>query len=150
MTKQSSGTSRFGSCCFLLIFLVVTFVGCGDQGPKFFPVEGKVIFSKDSSAARFGSIEFRSDSQPPVIARGKIQSDGSFRLASNGRKGTVAGTHSVVIIQVTGSHRGIREKIVHDHGHDAAPKYSDHRTSDLKVEVRPDSFKDLVLEIDSK
>ena len=150
MINELSKSAKFGFC-FLLVGLLTMFVGCGEQGPEYFPVEGKVIFSEDSTPVQFGSIEFRSDSEPPVIARGKIQRDGSFRLSSSGRKGTIGGNHSVVIIQVIGVPRvpGMA-KIVHDHGNDIAKKYSDYRTSGLKVEVQRETCRDIVLEVESK
>lgn len=135
--------------CLALSCLLTSVIGCGDQGPKYFPVEGKVIFKQDSSVAQFGSIEFRSESDPPVIARGKIQSNGTFQLKSDGKQGTVEGEHSVVIIQVVGSPRN-NERLVHRHGLEVAAKYSDHRTSDLRVDVQPETSRQIVLEVDAK
>ena len=151
MTKDLKKTGFFSTFCLVVSCLALSFTGCGEQGPKYYPVEGKVIFKQDSSAARFGRIEFRSESDPPVIARGKIQTDGSFRLQSNGKQGTVQGMHSVVIIQVVGTPRqGSSGPVVHDHGLGIAKKYSDHRTSDLKVDVQPETSKQLVLEVDAR
>lgn len=144
---------RLKIACFLLAICPMTsMVGCGEQGPEYFPVQGKVIFKQDSSAAQFGRVEFRSQSDPPVIARGKIQKDGSFQLQSNGKRGTVRGMHTVVIIQVIGGPRQGQSgaKIVHDHGLDVAKKYSDHRTSDLEVDVQPETCRELVFEVDAK
>jgi len=150
MTSEWKKTAFFSSCCLIVTCLTASIVGCGDQGPKYYPVEGKVIFKEDSSAAQFGRIEFRSESDPPVISRGKIQNDGSFKLKSNGKLGTVQGMHSVVIIQVVGGPRQGGGHVVHDHGLDIAKKYSDHRTSDLKVDVQPETYKQIVLEVDAK
>jgi hypothetical protein len=125
-----------------LILLAV--VGCGSDRP-YYRVNGKVQFNKDDSFARFGSVEFRSESEPIVTARGNIQKDGSFTLKSGRYSGTVGGWHTVVVLQpVANPHRGI----IHDHGLEAAKKYGDHRTTDLRVEVTEESASDLLLLID--
>ena len=148
MASKLSKWVFYCSYCLVLFCLVISITGCGEKGPRYYPVEGKVVFKQDSSAAQFGSIEFRSEADPPVIARGTIQADGTFRLSSNGKEGTVQGTHSVVIIQIVGDPR-IPGRVVHDHGLDVATKYSDYQTSDLSVDVQPEMSK-LVLEVDAK
>ncbi len=95
--------------------------------------------------ASFGSVEFRSESEPVVIARGKINRDGNFTLSSKGKQGTVGGWHTVVVLMpVENLGRGGK----HSHGLDAATKYRDHRETDLRVEITADSADGLVLEID--
>lgn len=139
---------RLSGKCFLCVCVIASFAGCGEQGPAFVPVEGKVVFKQDGSAAQFGTIEFRSESDPPVIARGKIQKDGSFKLKSEGKRGTIEGTHKVVIIQVVSNHRS--GGVVHNHGLEVAKKYSNFRTSDLKIEIERETAKQLILEVESK
>ena len=148
MTNTFKKQTFFSASGLALSCLLMAITGCGDQGPKYYPVEGKVIFKQDQSPARFGSVEFRSQSDPPVIARGKIQPDGTFKLKSGGKQGTVQGTHSVVIIQIVGDPR-IPGRVVHDHGLDVATKYSDYQTSDLSIDVQPEMSK-LVLEVDAR
>lgn len=130
-----------------MVALVSSFlvVGC-DSGPKYYPVSGTVVFKQDGSTAQFGSIEFRSESEPPVVARGEITKAGTFSLASSGKIGTIGGSHTVVIIQVIGNPRG---NVRHNHGLEVAKKYSDHRTTDLKVNVTKENASTLVLEVDS-
>ena len=134
---------------FLAIALLAAFfVGCGSGGPKFYPVAGKVVFNADQSTAQFGSIEFRSETEPPVIARGQIAKDGTFQLSSSSITGTVAGWHTVVIQQVIGNERG--GGVVHHHGLEVHKKYIDHRTTDLRVEVKVDSDNQLELLVDER
>lgn len=120
---------------------------CYNSGRTYYPVSGTVEF-RDGSPATFGSIEFRSESEPVVVARGKINRDGAFSVDASGRTGTVEGWHTVAIAQpVKDAYRGV----VHHHGLDAAKKYLDHRTTDLRVEVTAESGNgELVLTIDAK
>ena len=148
MASKLSQWVFYCSYCLVLFCLVISTTGCGEKGPRYYPVEGKVVFKQDSSAAQFGSIEFRSESDPPVIARGTIQADGTFRLSSNGKEGTVQGTHSVVILQIFANLRN-GERIAHDHGLEVAQKYSDHRTSDLRVDVQPETSRQVVIEVET-
>lgn len=90
-------------------------------------------------------MEFRSESEPVVIARSKIAKDGSFRLTSSGRDGTVGGWHTVVVLMPVQSLGGGK---THNHGLDVATKYRDHRSTDLRVEVTDLTAEGLVLEID--
>ena len=136
-----------------LVFLLfisagVCVAGCGKTGPALYPVSGKVEFS-DGSPAMFGSIEFRSDSESPVIARGKIQKDGSFSARSvEFGDGMVEGVHNVRIEQVIGSFR--QGSVVHHHGLEVAKKYRSYRTTDLEVEVTPKGENRFTLLVDSK
>lgn len=131
----------------LLLLCLFLATGC-DGGRPQYKVKGTVKFNKDESVARFGSIEFRSETEPFVIARAKIQEDGTFALKSGSRLGAVAGWHTVVIMQ---SVTNLHGKVKHNHGLEAAKKYRDHRTTDLRFEVVEDSDDgELVLMIDEK
>ena len=132
------------SLCLLLSLL--PFAGCRDGGRPHYITEGVVKFNKDDSVARFGMIEFRSETQPVVTARSTIAKDGTFYLRTGDKNGVVAGWHTVVIMQTV---QNLHGKVQHDHGLVAAKKYLDHRTTDLRVEVTektPDE--DIVLMID--
>ena len=132
----------------LLLLGLFLFAGCGDGGRPYHRVQGVVKFKQDDSVARFGTIEFRSESEPVVTARAMIQRDGTFSLKSGVRQGAAAGWHTVVIIQsVT---KNLHGKVKHDHGHEAAKKYLDHRTTDLRIEVTEESrYEELDLIIDA-
>ena len=105
--------------------------GC-ERGRPHYPASGTVTFKKDGQRATFGNIEFRSEEEPVVVARGKIQKDGTFTVNAGQQKGTVGGWHTVVILQQI---RDLGVGHMHAHGLDAAQKYADHRTTDLRVEV---------------
>lgn len=139
-----SGMATVRLSMLLLAFLLLVFSGCGD-GRDWQPVNGNIEFKEDGSAASFGTIEFRSESEPVVIARGKIEKDGSFSVSASGKTGTVGGWHTVVILMPV---RNLVGGKTHQHGLQAAQKYQDHRTTDLRVEITKDSAKDLLLEID--
>ena len=135
----------------ILALALTVLAGCGETGEVYYPVSGKVVF-EDGSPARFGSIESRSELGAHVIARGRIASDGVFRLKSMGGKGgLVAGSHQLVIVQVIGSPRG-GGSIIHNHGHETADKYRSYDSSDLKIDVRPgeDNFFELTVEAKPK
>ena len=73
-------------------------VGCGDDGPKTYPVKGKFLY-KDGKPVTSGDVLFESLVDPKVQASGQLQPDGSFELASNlGKPGTLAGEHRVMIL----------------------------------------------------
>ena len=71
-----------------------------------------------------------------MVARGKIQRDGTFTVSAGSQQGTVAGWHTVVILQPVRALPGVMK---HSHGHEASRKYSDHRSTDLRVEVTADT-----------
>lgn len=89
--------------CFVLIASLslscFCMLGCGAQGQAHFPAGGSVRFEQDGTSATFGDIEFRSEEDPVVVARGKIQKDGTFTVNAGNNRGTVAGWHTVVILQ---------------------------------------------------
>lgn len=88
------------ACCVALIAWTLT--GCeGSTPPKTFPVSGKVMH-KGGGPVREGVVEFRSSTNPLLLTRGKIQSDGTFTLETtrDGKRypGALAGSHEVTII----------------------------------------------------
>ena len=131
------------------VCLLTASTGCQSEVDRVYPVSGKITFS-DGSPAQFGIIEFRSQSPDPVIARGKIEKDGSFRVRASGRQwGLTQGKHTGVIIQIVGNPRG-QPKLVHKHGLEVADKYRDYKSSDLNIEVAPDGDNHFELIVDSK
>lgn len=131
-----------------LTIAAIFITGCDSQ-PQCYPISGTVKFADDSTA-QFGNIEFRSTTEPPTIARGKINKNGTFTArSSGGRIGLLAGKHKVIIVQIIGNSRG-GGTVVHHHGLEVATKYNDYRTSDLEIEVTPDGKNEFELIVDSK
>ena len=145
MTLNKTGKLRKLSG-FLLLLSLLLLAGC-EGGRPHHEVQGTVKFNQDDSVARFGMIEFRSESEPIVTARSTIAKDGSFSLKTGDRQGAVAGWHTVVIMQTV----RVYDDVKHDHALVAAKKYLDHRTTDLRFEVKENSDEEegLVLKIDS-
>lgn len=132
----------------VLSFAIAFIAGC-DSRPPCYPVSGTVIFSEDDSPAQFGTIEFRSQTEPPAIARGIIRKDGAFTAKStDGRAGLIAGKYQMIIIQVIGNPRN--GSVVHHHGLEVNKKYNSYKTSDLEIEVTPDGENKFDLVVDSK
>ena len=132
----------------VLVAVALVCAGC-DSGPALIPVKGQVQFKIDGTTAQFGSIEFRNENEPHEISRATIQKDGTFELRCAGRRGTVAGWYTVVIIQVVGNPR--TGTIDHHHGLDISKKYLDHRTTDLRVEITDAHYEEpLILKVDDK
>lgn len=127
-----------------LMVAILLFPGCNRETPVY-PVAGKVVFA-DGTPVMFGDIEFQAIDQP-INARGKIQRDGSFVVGTrSGEDGAIAGKHKVVIIQIVTNHFNL--DVVHDHGHMVHPRYARYETTDLTVEVKPESNElELVVEI---
>ena len=123
--------------------------GCQSEGERVYPITGKISFS-DGAAATFGTIECRSDSTDPVIARGRIEKDGSFTVKSFGnRNGLIAGGHRMIIVQVTGSPRD-GGSIIHHHGQEVATRYSSYDSTDLRMHVEPGSQNQFEFKVDAR
>ena len=136
--------------CPVIVAITCAFVaviaGC-DSRPPCYPVSGVIKFADDSTA-QFGSIEFRSDTEPPSIARGLINQDGSFTAKSAaGRPGLIAGNYKLIIVQIMANARS--GGVTHHHGLEVDKKYSTYKTSDLEIEVTPDGENNFVLTVDS-
>ena len=136
LSVTSTKVDKYQTAFCVLLISCFFVAGCGDGGRLHYPVQGIVKFKKDDSVATFGLIEFRSESEPIVTARGSIQKDGTFLLTTGNRTGAVAGWHTVVVIQPV---KDLHGKVKHTHGLDAAKKYIDHRTTDLRFEVTEDT-----------
>ena len=81
--------------------------GCGSENSAPAPVQGRVFYKGAPDAT--GTIVFAPDpdkgGQGP-LARGEIQTDGSYTLTSDGRPGAAPGWHRVTIVAVqTSPHR---------------------------------------------
>ena len=81
----------------LLLLVFACSGGCSD-GPRVYPVRGRVLF-EDGAPADTGTIEFRSV-ESGLNARARIAEDGSFQLTTFEKNdGAVPGKHQVIVIQ---------------------------------------------------
>jgi hypothetical protein len=70
--------------------------GCG--APKFYPARGQVILFGVGPLTE-GEVRFRPDSQPDLIATGRIQKDGSFSLTTPSHgQGVLEGTCKAAVV----------------------------------------------------
>lgn len=82
----------------LVVGLLISFscVGCGEDGPKLYPVTGTIKANGKSLEGVTVSFLPVDSAQPG--SGGVVQKDGSFTLTSaDGRPGAVAGKHKVVL-----------------------------------------------------
>jgi hypothetical protein len=110
--------------------------GCGPRHPPTYPVQGSVVFDTGEPVS-WGTIEFYC-AESRIAARGKIASDGTFRLSTYDEgDGAVAGKHLVTVAQA--------ELLGQPHEHSHAPlkavpkRFSDPQTSRLEFTVEPGS-----------
>ncbi len=98
---NTANTVHGWSCLASLLLLGTT--GCGDTGPKTYPVEG-VVTRADGKSLAGGRVEFRSDAEATrgLNASSEIGLDGSYRLRTRyegGQKdGAVVGPHVVIVV----------------------------------------------------
>ena len=76
--------------------------GCDRSGlPKTHPVKGKVVFKRDGSPVKGGTIEMKTTSDPTLQAISDIRPDGTFTLVAykDGREkpGAVEGEYQVFV-----------------------------------------------------
>lgn len=75
--------------------------GCGEAGPKTYPVKGKVVLAnaEDQKRLEGQGVEFQSTTEPNTRGFGQLQADGSFTLTTYRlgltAPGAVEGTHKV-------------------------------------------------------
>ena len=123
----------------VLFVVCVALAGCGQGGPKTYPVQGRVEVPNGDVAALAGStVEAALDGDPTVRAAGTIEPDGTFALetlhAGEIKKGAVPGTYKVRVI-LTDDDPAARKraaKAVH-------PKALKFETSGLTLQVPPPS-----------
>ncbi len=129
-----------------LPFAVFAFLGgCGPSGPPLAPVQGKVLL-KGGTPLSVGVIEFEPTTPGPA-ARGRIQSDGSFELLTDGRKGAVLGSHRVAIVA------GLANAVPNNHATQhkipmPSRKYSSFSTSQLERTVTASEGNQFTFELD--
>lgn len=117
-------------------------VGC-NRNPPTYPVVGKVQFPSGASV-RMGTVETKSRDLG-IIARGKINSDGTFSLTTfHPDDGAVSGTHDCVVVQLviaeelgkTGTTFGVVD-----------PRHNSYHSSGLTMEILPDKINEVTLEV---
>ena len=92
---MSCARTRSWAAWAIALMLLLGAAGCG---PKYYTVRGKVTFP-DGTPLTEGMVVFESkgDAQP-VMARGEIQSDGSYELGTvQPRDGVALGTYRVLV-----------------------------------------------------
>jgi hypothetical protein len=108
-------------------------IGCGQDGPKTYPVNGKVAYKGKGDMIRLsgGQVIFESVAEPRVTASGEIERDGAFTLGC-----LVEGKQCVGV--PAGEYR-VRVKPPPDEGSERAvhPKYLSADKSGVTVTVTP-------------
>src|SRR5262249_46492452 len=109
--------------------VLLPLAGCSQI--KYVPVQGKIVL-KNKQPLTFGVVVFMPDKDNPhrLIARGKVNPDGTYALDTEGRTGAPVGPY---IVCVRGPNRRIN-------GKDPPPlpfsmKYTDGNDSPLKIAV---------------
>jgi hypothetical protein len=119
----------------VIAVLVANLVGCGRHPAATFPVEGKVMFN--GTPLSFGAVAFMPEKGP--LARGRIESNGTFRLTTyKENDGAVPGIHRVRITCYEAQRPGFEMPKVEGFGMGKSlipVKYTQVDTSGLRVEV---------------
>jgi hypothetical protein len=130
----------------LVLAALVALAGCGDPGPKIYPVRGTVV-SKGKGAVKDLAgyiIQFQSAEDPAYLPGGVLAEDGTFTLASRvgGKEmpGAKAGTY----------HARLMPQPVE--GNPSPPlaiprRYAKFDTANLQFEVKPGD-NDVTVEVD--
>jgi len=115
-----------------LAFVGILLPGCG---PKYFPVEGKVVWADDTPAKELeGSQVVFDSSELKISARGTIGADGTFTITTiNPDDGVLAGNYKVAIVEERKPVRKDDWSQVHPALLDA--KYANHQSSGLTAQV---------------
>jgi hypothetical protein len=109
----------------------------GGCGSGIYPVEGKVVWKDGAPAKELAGSQVVFDlPEKQTSARGVIQEDGTFRLATNKpNDGALAGDYKVLVLET-------RKQVGGPDSSNIAPgvmdaRYYDPRTSDLRATVKP-------------
>lgn len=107
-------------------------LGCGGREPDVYPVTGRVVF-RDGRPAAGAIVEFVPAAGPG--ARAKTGTDGTFALTTGTRKGAVAGTHKVAVVQLAVADGAMSHVKSHHAAMVVHPKYAAFQTSGLTRDV---------------
>jgi hypothetical protein len=129
MGIQCRGLAAVGAAALFAV------LGCGESGPKTYPVKGKVVYKGGGDVARLagGQVNFESVGEPKVTASGEIERDGAFTvwcyLEGKDREGLPAGEYRVCVRPPKGDDDGPRR------GGPLHPRYQTFDKSGLTVTV---------------
>jgi hypothetical protein len=129
-----------------VLFVILTFcfaiTGCGGSGPKLYSVKGKVTL--DGSDLKAGTVAFIPDqargnkvTKGPV---GKINSDGTYTVATDGKDGAPLGFYKVTVnTEMPGMNAGpidpSKPPTLPSGGGDINKRFTSAETTSLSVEV---------------
>ncbi len=118
---------------FLSVVSLIGSLGCDSTRQATFPVVGTVHLA-DGRVVEQGMVEFRLDlGEQRIIARGKIQPDGTFALSTfRPSDGALPGQHQVIVQQLIVAEGFAAD---HQHGPRIAARYADYATSGLQAVV---------------
>lgn len=85
--------SKFGVARSILVLVAIGVAGCGNSGPSFYPVKGKVTLNGEP--LKSANVMFQPDNGPP--ATGTTNDSGEYTLTTGGKPGAIAGNHKVSI-----------------------------------------------------
>ncbi|MCI0684156.1 MAG: hypothetical protein L0Y71_18765 [Gemmataceae bacterium] len=144
--------SHFGRTVALVLAvaaLALLAAGCGQGGPRTYPVAGKVVFKGKPGNMRHligAKVRLQSTSDPSIVAVGAIEDDGSFSLGTTMDKKSLSGVPA-------GAYKARLEPRRSDDP-DAPPvvpfaaKYLDYDKSGLTVTVPADG--EIVIEVERR
>ena len=110
---------------FMIVGMAAVLTGCGDGRPERVPVSGRVLI--DGKPLKYGSVMLVPEGARP--STGRLDEQGRFTLSCYDRNdGVVRGRHRVAVTAAEPLGENACRWL-------APPKYSDHRTSGLQVEI---------------
>ena len=123
----------------------VTLCGCGEDRPRAYPANGRVVFS-DGTPVKLGTVELLSE-EHGTTATGRIQPDGTFVLGTwESTDGACAGDHKAIVSQMMIFDGMVRHTT--DHGSPVDTKYGSYTTSPLRVTIRKSASNKLELQVE--
>lgn len=120
----------------LALTVLTCLSGCNKPSVDLYEAKGRVNFT-NGAVVKFGQVEIYCD-ELDLTAYGPIQKDGTFQLGTfEPGDGAPEGRHKAVVMQlILPSKLGVNP---HHHGAHVAAKYADYETSELEIEIKPQS-----------
>jgi hypothetical protein len=130
------------------ILAMLGVAGCGDSGPKTYPVNGRIVLEGGETSPLTGhNIEASLNGEPTVRASGVIDDAGGFKLetlhAGAVLKGAREGTYTVRIVLSDDDKQKLRQA-----RQAISPRYLKFETSGLSIQVP--AAEDVKLELTRK